>query len=124
MIALVTGGAGFIGSHLVEALVAKGHQVHVVDNLATGVRENLEHLEGDPRVRVTIDSVLNEALMDRAIAEAQDLIGDACFFRLWLACRRGRKQFGVLCRRKLTCLWACRRNRGLRRARVGFSDGQ
>jgi UDP-glucose 4-epimerase len=43
---LVTGGAGFIGSHLVEALVGEDHQVCVIDNLATGHRTNLAHLEG------------------------------------------------------------------------------
>ena len=70
MIALVTGGAGIIGSHLVEALLAKGYAVHVVDNLATGVEENLAHLRADPRLRVTVDSILNAELIDRAVAEA------------------------------------------------------
>ena len=41
MRAVVTGGAGFIGSHVVDALVARGDEVHVVDNFATGRRENL-----------------------------------------------------------------------------------
>lgn len=45
-LAVVTGGAGFIGSHLVEALLAEGRRVRVVDNLATGRRSNLDHLEG------------------------------------------------------------------------------
>ena len=70
MIALVTGGAGFIGSHLVEALLARGYEVHVLDNLATGVSENLAHLRANPGLRVTIDSILNEGLIDRAVAEA------------------------------------------------------
>ena len=49
---LVTGGAGFIGSHLVEALLAEGNEVHVVDNLTTGRRENLAHLATEPRLHL------------------------------------------------------------------------
>jgi UDP-glucose 4-epimerase len=60
MKALITGGAGFVGSHLAEALVARGDEVFVLDNLSTGSIENIEHLKKDPRFRYAIDSVMNE----------------------------------------------------------------
>ena len=44
---LVTGGGGFIGSHLVDGLLAAGHAVRVLDNFSTGRRENLQHVAGD-----------------------------------------------------------------------------
>ncbi|MER5786345.1 UDP-glucuronic acid decarboxylase family protein [Streptomyces mobaraensis] len=47
--AVITGGAGFVGSHLCERLLAEGTEVCCVDNLATGSRDNIAHLEGDPR---------------------------------------------------------------------------
>lgn len=49
MKALVAGGAGFIGSHLIDALLAEGYKVVCVDNFFIGTRENIRHLEGDPR---------------------------------------------------------------------------
>ena len=49
MKALVAGGAGFIGSHLVDALLAEGYEVVCVDNFFIGTRENIRHLEGEPR---------------------------------------------------------------------------
>ena len=49
--AVVTGGAGFIGSHMVDLLVERGFEVVLIDNLVTGRRENLAHHEGNPRVR-------------------------------------------------------------------------
>jgi UDP-glucose 4-epimerase len=63
MKALITGGAGFVGSHLAEALLGQGHEVHVLDNLSTGSIENIEQLKAHPRFNYAIDSVLNEPLL-------------------------------------------------------------
>ena len=63
MKALITGGAGFVGSHLAEALLGRGDEVHVIDNLSTGSIENVEHLKGNPRFHYTIDTVLNEPVL-------------------------------------------------------------
>ena len=63
MKALITGGAGFVGSHLAEALLGRGDEVHVIDNLSTGSIENVEHLKENPRFHYTIDSVLNEPVL-------------------------------------------------------------
>ncbi len=65
---LVTGGAGYIGSHLVDALIAGGHQVTVVDNLSTGQIANVRHLLDHDRFHLVDDTILDEALMDRLIA--------------------------------------------------------
>ncbi|MBM4116236.1 NAD-dependent epimerase/dehydratase family protein [bacterium] len=67
---LVTGGAGFIGSHLCEYLLGQGHRVHAIDNLSTGRLENVEHLADHPRFSLTVDSILNPFLMERLIQEA------------------------------------------------------
>ncbi len=67
MHAFITGGAGFIGSHLAEALLAAGHQVTVLDNLSTGAMENIEHLKPLPGFRYVIDSVTNEPVLAELI---------------------------------------------------------
>jgi UDP-glucose 4-epimerase len=66
---LVTGGAGFIGSHLVDRLVAAGGHVTVLDDLSTGLRDNLEQHEGHPRFRGVWDSVLDVDVVDRLVRE-------------------------------------------------------
>lgn len=64
---LITGGAGFIGSHLAEELLARGEEVVVIDNLKTGSMENIEHLKENPKFSYHIDTIMNEALMKRLI---------------------------------------------------------
>jgi len=69
MRALITGGCGFIGSHLAEALLARGDHVTVVDDLSTGRFENVEHLTEDPSFHFAIETITNENVMDRLISE-------------------------------------------------------
>lgn len=70
MRALITGGAGFIGSHLAESLLAQGYSVQIIDNLSTGSIENIEHLKSHPRFSYVIDTVMNRPLMAELIDRA------------------------------------------------------
>jgi len=70
---LITGGAGFIGSHLAERHLAMGDQVTVIDNLSTGVITNVQHLEDNSDFAIYIDDVLNVELMRRLVDQC-DLI--------------------------------------------------
>ena len=67
MKALITGGAGFIGSHLAEHLLAGGHEAVVLDNLSTGSIHNVDHLKKHERFRYTIDTLTNEPLLAELI---------------------------------------------------------
>jgi UDP-glucose 4-epimerase len=60
---LITGGAGFVGSHLADELLQRGDEVYVLDNLATGSIANIAHLKPNPKFHYTIDSVTNEPLL-------------------------------------------------------------
>jgi len=66
---LITGGAGFIGSHLAEALLEKGEEVYIIDNLSTGSIENIAHLKKNTKFNYVIDDIMNTHLM----AELVDL---------------------------------------------------
>src|SRR5688572_2311634 len=71
---LVTGGCGFIGSHLVEALLARGDEVTVLDDCSTGSESNLAGVAGHPALRVVRGSVCDELAVDEAMAEAGRVI--------------------------------------------------
>jgi UDP-glucose 4-epimerase len=69
MRALITGGAGFIGSHLAEALLAAGHTVMVVDDLSTGRFENIQPLTSWASFKFAIETITNDTVMDRLVSE-------------------------------------------------------
>lgn len=67
---LITGGAGFVGSHLSEALLAGGHEVFVVDDLSTGSMDNIAHLKGAKGFGYTIDTIFNDSLTAELVDRA------------------------------------------------------
>jgi UDP-glucose 4-epimerase len=67
---LITGGAGFVGSHLADKLIAEGHRVTVIDDLSTGRYSNVKHLENNPNFRLIIDTVLDQRLMEELIRDS------------------------------------------------------
>ena len=67
---LITGGAGFIGSHLADQLLADGHQVILLDDLSTGRLANIEHLGGRPDAEFVLGSVLNADLVDHVVSRS------------------------------------------------------
>src|ERR1700730_7531043 len=71
---LVTGGAGFIGSHVVEALLERGESVVAVDNLTTGRPRNLAAIVDHPRFRFVAGSVLDEPLVDELMNECEVVV--------------------------------------------------
>ena len=68
MRAFITGGAGFIGSHLTDALIARGDSVTILDNLSTGSKKNIAHLEG--KITVIEGDIRDKELVDKLIADS------------------------------------------------------
>jgi len=70
---LITGGAGFIGSHLAERLLKQGAEVFIVDNLWTGKLSNIKRIQGHERLHPVIDTILNESVMNELIFKADEI---------------------------------------------------
>ena len=64
---LITGGAGFIGSHLAERLLELNHEVFIIDNLWTGRLANIESIQDDDRLHLVVDTILNESVMNELV---------------------------------------------------------
>jgi UDP-glucose 4-epimerase len=64
---LITGGAGFIGSHLAEKLLGLGHEIFIIDNLWTGRLSNIEKIQDHKKLHLVVDTILNESVMNELI---------------------------------------------------------
>jgi len=106
---LVTGGAGFIGSHLAELLVSRGEQVAVIDDLSTGRLENLSRLSGNPALEIVIESVLNETLVDRLVTQADRVFHLAAAVGVDLIVRQPAQAIETNILGTTSVLHACRR---------------
>jgi UDP-glucose 4-epimerase len=71
---LITGGAGFIGSHLADLLLENGHQVFVIDNLSTGSMSNIKHICSNPNFHFARTSIMNEAVIDRIMSQCDVVV--------------------------------------------------
>jgi UDP-glucose 4-epimerase len=68
---LITGGAGFIGTHLTARLLSAGDEVFIIDDLSTGKKENLDSIGENPRLHLFVDSVTNEALLSELVEKCE-----------------------------------------------------
>ena len=70
---LITGGAGFIGSHLAERLLEQEHEVFIIDNLWTGKLDNISKIQKDEKVHLVVDTILNESVMNELIFKSDHI---------------------------------------------------
>lgn len=70
---LITGGAGFIGSHLADRLIERGEEVFVIDDLSTGSLNNIQHLQEHPMFHLIVDSILHESVMNELVFKCDEI---------------------------------------------------
>ena len=71
---LITGGAGFVGSHLADAYLKRGDEVLVIDDLSTGTIDNIQHLKSNPKFQYTIDSVHNQPVTAELVDQSDIVV--------------------------------------------------
>ncbi|MCK5852877.1 GDP-mannose 4,6-dehydratase, partial [bacterium] len=70
---LITGGAGFIGSHLTDRLIGDGHEVFAIDDLSTGSIKNIKQHQNNSRFKLIVDTILNDTLIDEMVSKCDQI---------------------------------------------------
>lgn len=70
---LITGGAGFIGSHLADQLLEIGEEIFVIDDLSTGTLKNVEHIQENEKFHLVVDTILHEAVMNELVFKCDQI---------------------------------------------------
>jgi len=70
---LITGGAGFIGSHLADRLIETGHEIYIVDNLSSGSMDNVKHHQTNDKFHLIVDTILNQELMENIVRQCDQV---------------------------------------------------
>ncbi|MBS3759316.1 MAG: GDP-mannose 4,6-dehydratase [Desulfobacterales bacterium] len=70
---LITGGAGFIGSHLADRLIETGHEIYIVDNLSSGSMDNVKHHQNNDKFHLIVDTILNQELMENIVRQCDQV---------------------------------------------------
>ena len=107
---LVTGGAGFIGSHIVDRLIAGNHEAVVLDNFSSGARRNIEHHKGDRRCRVIEADIRNFDAVDKACAGVDGVFHEAALVSVPLSMEEPKLSFDINSAGTFHVLEAARRN--------------
>lgn len=115
---LVTGGCGFIGSHICEALVAEGHNVRIFDNLSSGNMANVEHLKG--KVEVIIEDICHPAELDKAARGVDYIFHEAALVSVFDSVERPEQNHEINVTGTFNIVQAARRN-GVKRVVMASS---
>ena len=107
---LLTGGAGFIGSHLAERLLAGGHSVVVLDNLYAGKMQNLKRCSGNPNFRFIKGDIRDKKTVERAIAEVDAVIHQAAITSVPLSIKNPKFVYSVNVAATMSLLESCVKN--------------
>ncbi len=116
MISLVTGGCGFIGSHMVDRLLAEGHEVRVIDNWTTGRPENLAHQKDNENLKIYHMDIRNKEEIAPIFQGVDYIFHFAALADIVPSIQRPYDYYSSKCAGEHSMWWTCAKNAGIKTA--------